>query len=178
MSKYKINGVVDKAYSKVKNTRVGDKTIHYAEVDGVEFSTGFKSIFSQGEMINIVVEWKYGEYQIVAGTAPTNEPAAVAGGPPKSAGGAGKKPWGGKAASKFPVEPTDGQMSIIRQNSMNRAVEILEVWINNGIFTPKTEDDYMKKLHEVALTITDFNSGQDIMKMAAAQAAQLQAVGQ
>ena len=64
---------------------------------------------------------------------------------------------------------------------MNRAVEILAEWMTpnqNGwqMFEPTSEEDYMKKLIEVALTVTDFNSGQDIMKLAAAQAAQLASV--
>jgi len=181
MSNYKVNGVVDRAFTKVKKTRMGDKTINYASVDGQEFSTGFDSIFSQGEMINILVEYKFGEYQLVKGKVPSNEPDIKTAGPQ---GGGAKKPWtggGGRAASTFPVKPTDGQMSIIRQNSMNRAVEILCEWCapdgnGNVLFEPADQEEYMKKLIEVALTVTDFNSGQDIMKLAAAQAAQMQVV--
>ena len=80
-----------------------------------------------------------------------------------------------KGRGSFPVEPTDGQMSIIRQNSMNRAVEIINQWMNYNILDcdKMTEEVYMKKLHEIALIITDFNSGQDIMNLKKAMQANL-----
>ncbi len=174
MSQSKVSGVVQSMRTATKQSRAGkDFTICYATVDGQEFSTGFKQPFSDGEMVNIVVDFKYGENQLVEGLVPTNQPllgTVVQEAPVKKA-------WGGGApARKFPVEPTDGQMSIIRQNSMNRAVEILAAWEESGIFEPKSEAEYLKKLIEVALTVTDFNSGQDIMQLKAAQAANLQVV--
>jgi hypothetical protein len=145
-------------------------TIYGFIVDGVEVETGFRLEHNTGEMVNVAVEWKYNKWNKVHGNA-DSFPAATKGGP----GGGQVKSFGGggggfKPASrgKFPVEPTDGQMSIIRQNSMNRAVEILTTWTGSGLFTPKTEEEYMHKLMEVAVTVTDFNSGQDIMKMQAA----------
>lgn len=172
MSQFKVNGVVDKAWTKVKNTRAGDKTIHYASVDGNEFSTGFNAVFQQGEFANVVVEYKYGEYQLVPNLSPSNQPDLGSQPPPAPA----KKAWGGgstgggftKKSSTFPIDPKDGQMAIIRQNSMNRAVEILDSWMTpyvegmDPLWTPKDQKEYIQKLHEVALTITDFNSGQDI----------------
>jgi predicted dithiol-disulfide oxidoreductase (DUF899 family) len=165
MSQFKIYGVVDRTFTKTKQTRMGDKIINYCTVDGKEFSTGFKPVFSEGEMINAVVEFKYGEHQLVPGVVPGSQPDMGSGPPPQAA----KPAWGGgggRAASKFPVAPTDGQMSIIRQNSMNRAVEILDSWqAHNLIDFGSSQDAYLKKLLEVAMTVTDFNSGQDIMKM-------------
>jgi hypothetical protein len=182
MSQFKVNGVVERTHTKTKTTKFGDKIINYAVVDGQEFSTGFKKVFSDGEMVNAVVEFKFGEYQLVEGVSPTtqpmlgSQPAPAAVGKKQFGGGGG----GGYQKSTFPVAPTDGQMSIIRQNSMNRAVEILDNWTaedknGNVLFEPTTQEEYLRKLLEVALTITDFNSGQDIMQMQASQA-QLQAV--
>ena len=150
-------------------------TIHYLTVGGVEVSTGFNQEHQEGQMVSLIVENKYKEWQKVgmggdglpaAGLTP--EPvvrAAFGGGAPRSKG-------------TFPVAPTDGQMSIIRQNSMNRAVEILAEWRESGLFTAATEDQYLRKLMEVALTVTDFNSGQDIMKLQAAIAANQAVMGE
>lgn len=179
MSQYKLAGVVDSSFSKDKTSKAGKPfKVHYVTVDGITVSTGFNQLFQQGEMINTTVEKKYGEWQ-TDGTPGGNLPD-VSTAPPD----APKMKWTGggsgfaKKTSTFPVGPTDGQMSIIRQNSMNRAVEILKQWQDSGMFSPKTEDEYLKKLIEVALTVTDFNSGQDIMKMQAAMAGNLAVVGQ
>ncbi len=177
-----IKGVVDNVSTKTVTTRFGDKQVHHAKVDGIEFSTGFKQMVQQGEVINLPVAWMYGNWQYVEtqdtirdglpqvtlAETQANAPAASAG----SDGGGRKKGYG-----KFPVDPLDGQMSIIRQNSMNRAVEILEnmMTATTPLFRPVDEEAYLKKLVEVALTITDFNSGQDIMQLKAAQAANLAA---
>ena len=181
MSQSKVTGVVDRAFTKTKPTRVGDKIINYVSVGGNEFSTGFQKVFSDGEHCNVVVEYKFGEWQLVPNKIPTNEPDMGSAPPPqaKSNWGGGNKGGGGyaKKSSTFPVEPTDGQMSIIRQNSMNRAVEIMNQWMAFGIVGQLSEEDYIRKLHEVAMTITDFNSGQDIMQLKAAQQANLQVAG-
>jgi predicted dithiol-disulfide oxidoreductase (DUF899 family) len=173
MSQFKVNGVVDRTFTKTKSTRMGDKIINYATVDGKEFSTGFKKVFSEGEMVNIVVEFKYGEHQYVPNAVPGSQPDMGSAPPPQASKPAWGGGGGGRPASKFPVQPTDGQMSIIRQNSMNRAVEILDSWQAHGIIQfGNDQDAYLKKLLEVAMTVTDFNSGQDIMKMQATMAAQ------
>lgn len=172
-----IKGVVDSAFTKVKKTRVGDKTINHVIVDGVEFQTGFKGVFSVGEMIDAAVEYNYGAWQWVEGTSSAGLPAVPAPGSPEAAavtssGGGG----GGRGSGTFPIDPKSGQISIIRQNSLNRAVEILEQWIcePDPLFQPKTQEEYLKKLLEVALIVTDFNSGQHIMELAAAQAANME----
>lgn len=177
-----IKGVVDNVSTKTVTTRFGDKQVHHATVDGIEFSTGFKQVVTPNEVINLPVAWQYGNWQYVETpdalrdnlplvTQEANNTQAAAA-PAGGGGGGGKKGYG-----KFPVDPLDGQMSIIRQNSMNRAVEILEnmMTASPALFAPVNEEAYLKKLIEVALTVTDFNSGQDIMQLKAAQAANLAA---
>lgn len=177
-----IKGVVDNVSTKTVTTRFGDKQVHHATVDGIEFSTGFKQVVQAGEVINLPVAWQYGNWQYVEtvdsirnglpqvtlAETTAQAPAASSG----TGGGGGRKGYG-----KFPVDPLDGQMSIIRQNSMNRAVEIVEnmMTASPALFEPKNQADYLKKLIEIALTVTDFNSGQDIMQLKAAQAANLAA---
>ena len=172
-----IKGVVARVYTKIVKTGYGDKEIHHGVVDDIEYSTGFKAVTQVGEVINLPVAWQYGNWQYVEtlstlrdslpqvtlAETQANSPAASAG-----SDGVGRK----KGYGKFPVDPLDGQMSIIRQNSMNRAVEILLQW---KYAEKHGETAYLKKLVEVALMITDFNSGQDIMQLKAAQAANLAA---
>jgi len=165
---HSVVGVVDSSFTKTKSTRIGDKIINYISVEGVEISTGFKAAHSEGEMINIAVKYQFGEWQKIEGKTGDGLPKCDGLAPVKTTS---FTPTGSRGVSrKFPIDPTDGQMSIIRQNSMNRAVEILENWMAapTELFMPTTQDEYLKKLHEVALTITDFNSGGDIMKLIAA----------
>lgn len=173
MSNQLINGVVDKCWTKTKSTRFGDKNIHYCEVDGVSFSTGFKKVFNEGEMVNIAVKHQYGELQYQEGADTTGLPKAgnVNKGNFQAKGGSN---YGTKG--KFPIDPTDGQMSIIRQSSMDRAVTIVRDLVTLGIFKPKTEEDYLKKCIEIALNITDYASGNDIMQLSAAKAAAKEAI--
>lgn len=173
-----IKGVVDSTHTKTVNTRFGDKLVYHGVVDGVEFSTGFKKLTSQGEMVTLGVAWKYGNWQTEEGAVSSGLPAATVGNPsPSPSGGSGGgSGGGGRGSGTFPVDPKSGQISIIRQNSMNRAVEIMAQWQISGVFQTKSEETYLKKLLETALLITDFNSGQDIMQLAAAQLANQQAV--
>ena len=168
---HQIKGVIDSSSTTMVKTKNGLKPTYQYTVDGVEFDTGFRKEHNEGELVTIGVEWKYGKWQKIPGSTGDGLPKAeatkatvspITGGAPKGRG-------------SFPVEPTDGQMSIIRQNSMNRAVEIINQWMTYNILDSKkmTEEVYMKKLHEIALIITDFNSGQDIMNLKKAMQANL-----
>ena len=165
-----IKGVIDSGRTKTVKTRNGDKPVYLYTVDGVEFSTAFNNDYNSGEMVSVGVEFKYNEWQKVAGSDGAGLPAAgVSAQPaPRSGGGA-------KGGGKFPVDPLDGQISIIRQSSMKVAVTVVAGLITAGLFKPLDEAAYLKKLIEVALVITDFGSGQDIMQLKAAQAANLTA---
>ena len=174
MSNQRINGVVDRTWTKTKSTRYGDKNIHYCEVDGVEFETGFKKEFSEGEMIDIAVKHQYGALQYQKGADTQGLPKAG-----NVTKGNFSKPgvsnYGAKG--KFPVDPKDGQMSIIRQSSMDRAVTIVRDMVACGtISAPPTQEDYLKLCIEIALNITDYASGNDIMQLAAAKAAAKEAI--
>jgi hypothetical protein len=166
-----IKGVIDSARTKTVKTRNGDKPVYLYTVDGVEFSTAFNQDYAAGEMVSVGVQFKYNEWQKVAGSDGAGLPAAT-NSTPAASGGGGRKSGG----SKFPVDPLDGQISIIRQSSMKVAVEAVDSMIRTGVITaPADQDAYLKVLISVALTITDFGSGQDIMQLKAAQAANLTA---
>lgn len=158
-------GVVDNSYSKSKVSKAGKNfNIHYIEVDGVTVSTGFNRMFEVGEHIDITVEEKFKEWQFQSnGGGGKPAAGAVTAAAPVAKGNFG----GGKRMGSFPVDLKDGQMSIIRQSSMNRAVEILATQITHGIISFDTPDDYMAALMTTALEITDFSSGNDITKLKA-----------
>jgi len=165
---HSVKGVVDNVFTKTKTSRNNKNfTINYVEVDGVVFSTGFNKKFEEGELIDVQVENKYNEWQYVsdgggnlppAGATPIKKPAPVKGN------------FGGNKGV-FPIDPKDGQMSIIRQSSMNRAVEIMEQLMNHDVLPIKTQEEYMTHLTNIALEITDFSSGNDITKLMQARIA-------
>lgn len=162
MTNLAVVGVVDRAFTKVKKTRLGDKTINYLNVNGLEVSTGFKADHTTGEHINIAVEHKFGEWQKVQGLTGDGLPPCDGAAAVEAAVTAPTSRSKGRGT--FPIDPKDGQMAIIRQNSMNRAVEIMKQYTDLGLFTPVNQEAYLHKLHEIALNITDFNSGQDFLK--------------
>jgi len=168
---HQIKGVVDRTTTKTVTTKYGDKPTFTYTVDGVDFSSGFKREHQDGEMVSVEVEWKYNQWQKMPGFNGEGKPAATAGG---GTGGATvtQGNFTPKGGGTFPIDIKSGQISIIRQSSMNRAVEIMGQLLSNGILSSTmSEDDYMKKLFEIAMTITDFGSGQDIMNLQAAMLA-------
>lgn len=167
---HQIKGVVDRTTTKTVTTKYGDKPTFTYTVDGVDFSSGFKREHQDGEMVSVEVEWKYNQWQKMPGFNGEGKPAATAGG---GTGGATvtQGNFTPKGGGTFPIDIKSGQISIIRQSSMNRAVEIMGHLLGFKILDSLTEDEYMKKLFEIAMTITDFGSGQDIMNLQAAMLA-------
>lgn len=177
---HQVKGVVSSCTTRDQQTRRGMAQIHGCIVDGVEFETGFKKTFNEGEMISTAVNWNYGKWNAIPNNNGDGMPPATMGGPggqstapPKKGGFAPKGSGGNFSRGQFPVDPKDGSISIIRQNAMNRAVEVLDTWMAEPqpLFLPSDQQEYMDKLIEVALVITDFSSGQDITNLQAALAA-------
>jgi hypothetical protein len=166
-----IKGVVDNTFTKTKTSKAGKNfTINYVEVDGTVFSTGFNKMFEEGELIDVEVENKYGEWQFKSNGS-GNLPAATGSAPPKKPAAVRQGNFGGGNKGSFPVDPKDGQMSIIRQSSMNRAVEVMDQLIATETITVASKDDYMDMLVNIALEITDFSSGNDITNLMKAKKA-------
>lgn len=173
----RVTGVVDRTWNKDKATRFGDKKIYYCQVGDITFSTGFKDKFSQGEHIDVAVKHAYGELQYQDGQSTNGLPEATAGNNVKQGNFQAKGGSKGGSRGTFPIDPKDGQMSIIRQSSMDRAVTIVRDMVGCGtVDAPATKEDYLKLCIEIALNITDYASGNDIMQLAAAKAAQKEAV--
>ena len=156
-----VKGTVDSVYSITKNTRSGDKTIWYGDVDGTTVNLGFNAIWEEGEYVTVNVEEKYGELQIV-GSGPKKKSG---GSWPKTAPKAAPKggysaPSKGRNAGGFPINPTDSQVSIIRQSSLNRAVDVAGTLVANGMASAGTQEEYMDLIWELAYAFTDFGTGQ------------------
>jgi hypothetical protein len=155
----KVEGVVSKTWTKTKSTKYGDKVIHYCEVDGTTFETGFKKVFQDGESIKATVEWKYGGWQYVQNVVfdDTLPPPSRGNG---NQGNFSKGNGSNYGKGSFPINPKDGQISIIRQSSLSRALETLA--LRDGDFD--SQDDLIKEVLRIALIYTDFASGNDIMR--------------
>lgn len=164
-------GVVDSVTSKQINTKFGDKPVYAIHVGGVEVGIGFKKLYQQGEMVDVGVEYKYRGWQLVPNTQGTGlPPAAAQGAAPAPTGQVAQGSFTPKPKGAFPIQPKDAQMSIIRQSSMKVAAEILGPMKEGADI-----EQYMKRFFEIALMCADFGSGQDIMKMQAAIAANMEA---
>lgn len=157
----KVNGTVTNTYSKTKSTRVGDKTIHYIEVDdGNTVNVGFKQTFEVGEVVNLNVAEKYGELQIARGGAKT--PATTKGSSYTPSSSAPPR-----ARGAFPIDPTDNQTSIVRQSSLNRAVDTATIMQQHGMFADDiSQEELVDIILEMAYQYTDFSTGQREVKAA------------
>lgn len=170
---HQVKGVVDRSTTRDQQTSRGMAQIYGIIVDGVEVETGFRKEHSDGEMVNIKVEWKYGKWNRISNGG-DGLPAAVAGNPSVNTAAPKKGGFqaGGGGRGSFPVDPKSGTISIIRQNSMTHASRLVDDMIQHSVITqPANRDDYLKEVLSVALVITDFSSGNDIVQMQAAVAA-------
>lgn len=160
-----VTGTIDNIWSKSKMSKAGKPfNIFYCLVNGETVSLGFKpeangKPVSEGEYVDWTLEKKFGEWQVASGAALSKAPAPAPAAPAKSSGG-GKK-WGG---GSFPVSPTDSQVSIIRQSSLNRAVEVMGQLLGNGLLKCKNKDEYESHLFQLAYEFTDFGTGQREIK--------------
>jgi len=153
-----LTGLVADHWTKMKSTRYGDKNIHWFRMeDGTEFNTGFKKEFSKGEHVSIVVDMKYGALQYEPSIKP-GTPAAKA--TPAATKGSSYTP---KAKGAFPIDPKDGQMSIIRQSSLTRAIEAVDAMQTSELLNFANDGDYLRYVLKTALIFTDYASGNDIM---------------
>ena len=141
---HQVKGVVSSCTTRDQQTRRGMAQIHGCIVDGVEFETGFKKLYNEGEMISTAVNWNYGKWNAIPNQNGDGMPPAMGGpggqstAPPKK-GGFAPKGGGNFNRGTFPVDPKDGSISIIRQNAMRRAVEIMTHFINGDLFDPKSQ---------------------------------------
>ncbi len=166
-----ITGVIDSITTQTVNTKNGPKPVYHAQIMGHDVNLGFKTECVEGQQVVLNVEHKYGGYQLIQGqpvgtptpvgqfVAAPNAPASAAPAPVRQV----------KAA--FPVDPNTKDTSIIRQSSLNRAIESVHQLMDDSVLVFGNESDYQEKVLEFAYFYTDFGTGQREVKAAAAQAA-------
>lgn len=140
-------------HTKTVQTKFGDKNVYHCEVGGQPINLGFKKVVEEGETVTLTVDRKYGGLQYVShgGNAPA-KPASNFGG------------QSGAAASTtttvgFPVAKNSREVSIIRQSSLNRAVDVTHNMVSHELFKPATEQEYLDKIVELAYMFTEFSTG-------------------
>jgi len=157
-----LNGVITSIYTKTVKTKYGDKPVYHALIEGYDINLGFKHSYVEGEHVSMTVEnGKYG-YELAKNQNPNAAPAGAAPAAPSQA--APKV----RSAPAFPIAKNTKDISIIRQSSLNRAVESVTLLIHQDVFKFSTEQEYLDKVIEVALFYTDFGSGQREVNQAAA----------
>lgn len=168
-----VAGVIDNIYTKEVTTKFGPKPVYIAQVGGQEVNLGFKTPLAMGETVSLNVEHKYGSLQLVQGPVTGTAPQSNTNGATGPSATAAGVPVTGPAPIKveFPVEINTRGTSIIRQNSMGHARSIVDGMCLNGVFTPKSETEYLEKVIEIAYAVTDFSTGQREVKAKAAAAA-------
>ena len=159
-----IEGQVTNLYSKSKMSRAGKPfNIWYANVEGTEVNLGFKTNLSEGMQVKLPVKEAYGELKL-DDTGNAGSGASSGGSSPAPAAAKAPPFKGGRNMGSFPVDKSDGQMSIIRQSSLNRAIDFV---FGNALFSKLTEEELEAKVFEYAYKFTDFSSGQREKKMVA-----------
>jgi len=163
-----LSGVVDSIHTKDVAIKNGPKAgtmskVYHASIAGHDVNLGFQTKLAEGEKVTLHVEHKYGGYQILSTPAPAG--TQTVGSQPQGAA-VGAKTGG---ASAFPVALGNNGTSIVRQSSLNRAIEAVHKLIDVGLFKPVDEAAYQNKVFDYAYMFTDFGTGQREVKEAAAR---------
>lgn len=167
------SGKIVSIETKMAKTRYGEKPVYSVALeDGTSVEVGFKNPYQTGEYFNRSVEFKYGTWKDVG---PAVAGAEVATPSPAARPAAGGAPSG----RTFPVSRESPEMSIIRQNALTNAREVLVCLYGNGDDAypgmPKAErQQYLDALAEdifhLAYKFADFSSGQREVARAAEMA--------
>lgn len=144
------NIVVQAVGTKEVKTRFGAKpTYSFKGSDGNWYKTGFKEVVAVGECISFdYMPGTYGNEVNVGTIVRSAVPAAVVAAP--AAAAAPKTvpyvaPTGNKGS--FPIGPLDGQRSIVRQNALTNARELVASIIGTGVSPEmsKTSDGWIAR---------------------------------
>ncbi len=147
-------------------------TVHSVTLeDGTTVEVGYKQPYRVGEYFNRDCEMKFGSLKDVGPAAP----GATVGGPSPS-----PKPYtalavAAPAGRTFPVNPESPEMSIIRQNALTNARELVtSTFVHQEVMDPLADQDVRRKVLDnmvddimyVAYKFADFSSGQREVKKA------------
>ena len=135
--------LVEAIGTKPVTTKFGEKTTYsFKGNDGQWYKLGFKKPqFAKGDEVEFeFTSGKWGNEVTAVLSAPTADadaPVVATASAPRKAYGGGTA--GGYSRGQFPIPPTDGQRSIIRQNSLSNAIKYAEL-IDAG----KTVEDIIR----------------------------------
>lgn len=165
-------GTIDSIYTKditiKRGPRAGQTSkVYHAIISGEDVNLGWSCPYEEGERVNIQVETsRFGGYELAKGNGKATPTVATV------PAGTAAKSKAQVQAGAFPVGKNTKDVSIIRQNSMTHATQIVRDMIQAGtIVKPLCKEEYLEKVIEVAYTIADFSTGWREVKMAEAMAA-------
>jgi len=157
-----LTGTIDSIYTKMVNTKYGEKPVYHAMINGFDINLGFKNPYAEGETVTVTVEnGKYG-YEL----AKNPQAGATAITAPAQPTGPSVGPNRAPPAPDFPVAKNTKGITIARQNSGGHASRMVTALIHEGII--KNETEAMRVFFEFAYQITDFATGHREVKQAEA----------
>lgn len=167
----RISGTVSNTHTKEKISRAGKPfKVHYVDVtsdtgESYTINVGFKNPFEDGQSVTVPIKEAYGEWQMDKDSAPSMGPGKPAS--PKRAPSSAPSRSVSPTSNTFPIDPSSREVSIVRQSSLNRAIETARLLYETGALEA-TEDALRDKIMELAYEYTDFCTGKRESDLASA----------
>lgn len=154
------NIVVQQVGSREVKTRFGMKpTYSFKGNDGQWYNTGFKEVAAVGD--NLSFDYMPNTYgnEVNVNTIVKGAPAVATAAVPGVTAPAKAAPTGNKGS--FPIGPLDGQRSIVRQNALTNARELICVLLNHPDVKAKILDEgkLVAKVISVAKQFESYTTG-------------------
>jgi hypothetical protein len=160
-----VTGIVERVVEKTVNTKFGPKPVFDIYVNSTKYSWGWKRPSSAGvtDGANISFDFEADKYgpKITDGTVKVLT-AGDGTAPVKAAPSSGGAITSNRDAG-FPVPVTSDKISILRQNALTNARELVQAY--PSVFVEgvdKKADDMVAKILEIASKFSDYTSGRDV----------------
>lgn len=153
-----INAIVEQVSVKPRMTKFGQKDTFSFKAQGEWFNTGFKKHpLNVGDAVSCdYVDGSYGkDVDVSTIKKGTPSPNTVPAPGPAKAGPVNGSTYGGKGV--FPIPPLDGQRSIVRQNCVTNARELVAAQFGGKPFT--IGDDTINLVIHVARQFEAYSCG-------------------
>lgn len=149
-----VNGVISAVNANKKTSAAGKPyTLYTITVDGNEYEVGFKKPSAdRGDTVNFEWELKYGRKAIVDGSLSKGAASAGSSVPSNTGGG---RSYG--AAKPFPVPADHGDRSILRQNAVTNAREIIKQFGDTG--EGISIEEYTARVIGIAMLVEAYTAG-------------------
>lgn len=175
-----VTGIVERVVEKTVNTKFGPKPVFDLYVNGTKYSWGWKRPSTAGVTDGANIKFNFeadkygmkiveGSVEVLAagdGSAPVKKLAAV---------GGGSAPITGNRDAGFPVPVTSDKISILRQNALTNARELVQAY--PSVFgVDKKPDEMVAKILQIASKFSDYTSGRDVEEKVAKMSTKLEVV--